>query len=171
VSLTFVPDFFTFINRGARAPRPSRESYMVSLEAKPTHANPEARIQPAATRLEVKCADKRYVLVNRNFPVMQVFNWSAQTCGDVLFQIEVGNLLLTREYGGPQGFPRFLQEFQRGERVFTPKDFPGEGNALQSLGINTITVRYAISGHEPVIQLLSAAPARVPTQIVQCIDR
>ncbi len=171
VSLTFAPDFFTFLNRGARAPRPSRESYMVSLEAKPTHANPEARIQPAATRLEVKCADKRYVLVNRNFPVMQVFNWSAQTCGDVLFQIEVGNLLLTREYGGPQGFPRFLQEFQRGERIFTPKDFPGEGNALQSLGINTITVRYAISGHEPVIQLLSAAPARVPTQIVQCIDR
>ncbi len=171
VSLPFVSDFFTLVNRGTRAPRPQRESYSVSLEAKPTHANPEARIQPSATRLEMKCADKRPVLVNRNFPVMQMFNWSPQTCGDVLFQIEVGNLLLTREYVGPHGFPRFLQEFQRGERIFTAKDFPGEGDALQSLGIRMITVKYAISGHEPVIQLLTATPARVPTQIARCIDR
>ena len=171
VSLPFLSDFFTFMNRGSRVSKPLKDSYAVTMEGLPTSANPEARIQPSATRLELQCADKRQTLINRNYPVRQTFTWSSQTCGDVMFQIEVGNLLLTVKYGGSQGFARFLQEFHRGERTFAAEDFPAERAALQSLGIRFIQVKYLITGHEPVVQLLSVTPTRVPTIIVQCMDR
>jgi type VI secretion system protein ImpL len=171
VSLPFLSDFFTFMNRGSRVSKPLKDSYAVTMEGLPTSANPEARIQPSATRLELQCADKRQTLINRNYPVLQMFTWSPQTCGDVMFQIEVGNLLLTIKYGGSQGFARFLQEFHRGERTFAAEDFPAERAALQTLGIRFIQVKYLITGHEPVVQLLSATPTHVPTIIVQCMDR
>jgi type VI secretion system protein ImpL len=171
VSLPFIADFFTFMNRGPRVSKPLKDSYAVTMEGLPTSANPEARIQPGATLLELKCADKRQILINRNYPIRQTFTWSPQTCGDVVFHIEVGNLLLARHYSGSQGFARFLQEFYSGDRTFIAEDFPGERAALQSLGIRFIQVKYMITGHEPVVQLLSVTPTRVPTLIVQCLDR
>jgi type VI secretion system protein ImpL len=171
VSLPFLSDFFTFMNRGSRVSKPVKDSYAVTMEGEPTNVNSEARILPTATFLELQCADKRQTLINRNYPVLQVFAWSPQTCGDVIFKIEIGSLLPTIKYGGPQAFARFLQDFPSGERTFTPEDFPAERAALQSLGIRFIKVKYAITGHKPVLDLLSATPARVPALIVQCIDR
>jgi type VI secretion system protein ImpL len=171
--LPFEAEFLNFMNRGYRAPpKPAKESYTVTLEGAPTGANADARIQPSATRLEVQCADKTLSLVNRNYPARQTFTWSPTTCGDTVLQIEVGNMVLTQQFTGPLGFAKFLQLFYRGEVVFPSRQFGAERSALESLGIQAINVKYHISGHEPVVQLLAAPPpVRVPTHIIACESR
>lgn len=172
-ALPFDAEFFNFMNRGYRAPpKPVKESYSVTLEGAPTGANASARIQPSATRLELQCAEKTQVLVNRNYPVRQTFTWSPTTCGDTQLQIEVGNVVLTLPFPGPLGFAKFLQLFYRGEVLFPAKNFGSDKALLDSLGIEEITVKYLISGHEPVVQLLAAPPPiRVPTTILACESR
>jgi len=168
LSIPFDPAFLSFLSRGAQNARPVKGNYAVTLEGLPTDANPEARIQPQATRLELQCADKTQNLINRNYPIRKTFNWSPQNCGDVLFQIEVGSLVLTRKYTGPLAFAKFLQDFSTGTHKFYPDDFPDMAGALKRLGIQHINVKYELSGHRSAIATLRSAPGRVPLKIAQC---
>ncbi len=168
LSIPLDPGFLAFLSRGSQSARPVKASYNVTLEGLPTDANPEARIQPHATRLELQCADQTQTLINRNYPIRKTFNWSPQNCGDVLFQIEVGSLVLTRRYTGALAFARFLQDFSTGGHKFSPNDFPDMAGALKRLGIQYINVKYELSDHRPAIATLQAAPGRVPLKIAQC---
>jgi type VI secretion system protein ImpL len=168
LSIPFDPAFLSFLGRGSQSAMPVKANYSVTLEGLPTGANPEARIQPHATRLELQCADKTQSLINRNYPIRKTFDWSPQDCGDVLFQIEIGSLVLTRKYTAHLAFARFLQDFSKGTHRFYPKDFPNEAGALKRLGIQYINVKYELSGHRSVIATLRAAPGRVPLKIAQC---
>ena len=142
--------------------------YSVTIKAYPTDANADAAIKPHATSLELQCGDEKNRLLNLHYPVKKTFRWSPQNCGDVVFKIEIGNLILTRVYDGYQGFAKFLKDFQTGQRTFRPSDFPDSEPALKRMGIKYITPRYQFSGHQKVVQLLRASPGSVPQEITTC---
>lgn len=162
--------FFAFLERGNQvqvAALTRQSNYNVGIKGLPTDANPDARLMPQATRLELQCGGSSQSLVNLNYPVDKTFNWSPDNCGDVQFQIEVGDLVLTRRYMGPQAFPEFLRDFASGQRIFSPKDFPGESSALGKLGIKYIKVNYQFIGSGQVIKQVSSVSCRVPRIIVR----
>ena len=160
--------FLTFLTRGASVAKPVDSEYRVTVKAYPTDANKDAAIKPHATSLEVQCGDEKNKLLNLHYPVKKTFRWSPRNCGDVIFKIEIGNLVLTRVYDGYQGFAKFLKDFQTGQRTFRPDDFPDSAAALKRMGIKYITPRYQFSGHQKVVQLLRASPGRVPQEITSC---
>ncbi|MDY6844793.1 MAG: type VI secretion system protein, partial [Thermodesulfobacteriota bacterium] len=169
--IPFEDSFLSFLTKGTRAVQPIKARYAVTIRGLPIDTNSDAQIRPHATRLEVRCSGETQTLVNLNYPVVKTFDWSPQTCDDVTFQIEVGNLVLTRKYKGYQAFPRFLKDFSGGQRTFYPGAFPSKKAALKRLGIKYIKAKYRFKGHEPVLKLLFAVPGKVPSNIVRCWDR
>jgi len=169
--IPFEASFLSFLTKGARSAKPVKGTYTVSIRGLPTDTNEGAKLRAQATRLEVQCANETRTLLNLNYPVSKTFDWSAQDCGDVIFQIEVGKLVLTKKYAGYQGFPKFLKDFASGQRSFYPSEFPEQEAALKRLGIKYIKAKYRFKGHEPVLKLLRATPERVPRNIVACWDQ
>ncbi len=166
----FEKDFLVYLTKGAKSAKYVKNNYKVTINAEPTGANRDAEVKPHLTLVELQCADSKVQLVNQNYPVSKTFQYSPQSCGDVTFKIEVGDILLTKKYQGFDAFPEFLKDFERGKRVFFPKEFPKEAQALKRIGVNYITVRYKLQGHEPVLKLLRSAPGKVPQIIVRCWD-
>jgi type VI secretion system protein ImpL len=167
-SLDLNDRFLTFLTRSAGVARPVASRYLVTVKAFPTDANKSARIKPQATSLEVQCGNETNRLLNLHYPVKKTFRWSPQECGDVVFKIEIGNLVLKRVYSGYLGFAKFLKDFRNGQHTFRPADFPASAAALKRMGIKTITPRYRFSGQRPVIRLLRQSPGRVPRDITTC---
>ena len=168
--IDFEPGFLDFVTRGVSVKRSSRPSYDVSIRGLPTGVNPEAHIKPHATHVELQCDSENTKLDNFQFPTKKRFNWTQETCGDVLFEIEVSDMVLTKVYRGNQAFPSFLNDFKTGKKNFYPKDFPDHRSSLTRLGIKYITVNYQFAGHQPVLELIKATPGAVPTRIVKCWD-
>jgi type VI secretion system protein ImpL len=169
-TIPFDPVFFTYLTRGAQAATAAaaKQSYAVTIQGLPTDANPEAQTRPHSARLELSCQAGPQTLVNLNYPVRKTFTWSADTCGDVVLQVEVGKVTLTKRYAGEQGFPEFLQDFRGGNRTFLPNEFPGESEALARLGIKFIRVNYQFSGDKPVVGQAMALPGEAPRNIAAC---
>ena len=169
-SIPFAPTFFSFLAKGAKVKMvaPARQNYNVAIRGLPTDANADARVKPQSTKLELQCASGSQVIENLNFPVNKNFIWAPDACGDVVFQIDVGDLILTREYPGPQGFPEFLQDFPGGRRVLHPQDFPRERQALERMGIKFIRVNYQISGGHEIAGRGKDLPGQLPRTITQC---
>ena len=167
-SIPFDPAFLSFLGKGIKSIKPVKSSYAVTIKGLPTDANSKARIRPHATRLELQCADKTQSLINRNYPIQKTFIWSPQNCGEVIFQIEIGNLVLARKYMGHLRFAQFLQDFSTGTHTFYPSDFPDKAGALKRLGIEYINVKYELTGHRSAIATLQARPEKVPLRIAKC---
>jgi type VI secretion system protein ImpL len=168
LSLPFETGFFSFLNKSVVVSEPSPEYYAVTIRGIPTHANPNARILPHATRLELQCGKNVQRLVNRQYPIKRIFNWSRENCGDVRLQILVGDLVLTQYYSGKQAFVEFLRDFAKGAHRFLPDDFPAERADLISYGIKEIKVGYHLAGHRKIINPPGPSPANVPERIVRC---
>jgi type VI secretion system protein ImpL len=164
----FRSGFFTYLSRGKKMAQPIRGNYDISVKAYPTDANKDAAVKPHATKLELQCGDERSRLLNLHYPVRKTFNWSPQDCGDVTFEIEVGNLVLKKVYEGYMGFPRFLNDFKTGQRRFTPNDFPEQAAALKRMRIRQITPRYQFKGHQQLLRFLQTSPGRIPQEITTC---
>ncbi len=173
-SVPFDSYFFSFLNKGAKAAAHaaamSKPNYNVTIKGLPTDANPDARLKPHSSRLELQCANSTQSLINLNYPVSKTFNWSPETCSDVFFQIEVGDLSLTKKYSGAHAFPEFLQDFRGGKRTFYPNDFPREKVSLDRLGIKYIKVNYQFSGDQQVLGQVRSLPGQAPRNIVRCWD-
>ena len=167
-ALYFNTNFLAFLTRGESVAKPVVANYPVTIKAYPTDANDEAAIKPHATKLELQCGDERNQLINLHYPVKKTFNWSAQSCGDVVFKIEIGNLVLTTVYDGYLGFPRFLNDFKTGQRTFRPDDFPEQATALKRMRVREITAKYQLFGHKPVLRFLQASPGTLPQEITTC---
>jgi type VI secretion system protein ImpL len=167
-SLPFESSFFSFLNKGTDLPERLKDKYAVIIRGLPTRANPDARILPKATRLELQCGNTMYLLINRNYPIKRTFNWSRHDCGDVRLQIMVGNLVLTKNYTGSQAFAEFLRDFADGLRRFSPDEFPQESSELKSFGIQFIEVSYKLSGHDEIIHPPGPSVGSVPQRIVRC---
>jgi type VI secretion system protein ImpL len=169
-NIDFKEYFLTFLTKGAKAARPVKGRYSVNIKAYPTGANTEAQVIPHETSLELRCESDTIKLVNFNYPVKKTFNWSPQTCSDVIFMIKVGNVVLTKKYTGYQAFPKFIKNFEKGRHRFYSWEFPDEKAALKRMGIKYITVKYQFRGHRPVLKLLQSAPGRIPRSIATCWD-
>jgi type VI secretion system protein ImpL len=171
-SIPFDAAFFSFLSKGAkaRAPGQQKQNHGVTIRGLPTDANPDARIKPQSTRLELQCDSGSQVLENLNFPITRKFAWSPETCGDVLLQIDVGDLVLTKKYDGPQGFPEFLEDFRGGRHTFSTRDFPAERQSLDRMGIKYIRVNYQFSGSLAVTGQARSLPGQAPRTIIQCWD-
>ncbi|MBI5590665.1 MAG: type VI secretion system protein ImpL [Deltaproteobacteria bacterium] len=168
--IAFNPDFLSYFTRGTKDVRaaqaekamaarqgspapeaPSQFSQSVTIKGMPTDVNPDAATRPHATHLELQCTDKSTHLINLNYPIRKIFDWSAQTCGDVVFTIEIGTMVLTKKYNGNWGFPMFLSDIGSGTKRWYPKDFPEFEAALKRENIQYIQVNFQIEGQEPVI--------------------
>ncbi len=165
--IPFNSEFLSFLTKGTIAKQARKGSYKVNIQTKPTSANSKARVQPHATRLEVKCVGSTQSLVNLQFRRSKTFDWSPDSCEDVVLRIEVGDLTLMKKYSGYLGFPNFLHDFKGGKRTFFSREFPQQASALRGLGIKYINVEYRFSGHEPVLKL-RRIPRAVPGNIVTC---
>jgi type VI secretion system protein ImpL len=165
--------FFTFLNKGAQAQAAAvtKQSYSVTIRGLPTDTNIEARIKPHSTRLELQCASGPQSLVNHNYPVAKTFSWNPETCVDVLFQIEVGDNVLTKKYQGIQAFSDFLKDFRGGRRTFSTDEFPGEKTALVKLGIRNIRVNYQFSGADQILSQTKTIPGQAPRMMVKCWEK
>ncbi|GAM09416.1 hypothetical protein OR1_01694 [Geobacter sp. OR-1] len=168
----FDPALYAFLSKGAkaRAVAAPRQNYLVTIRGLPTDANPEARVKPHMTRLEMHCAGGSQVLENMNYPVQKGFNWMPDSCLEVVFQVEAGDAILSKRYSGPQSFPSFLQDFPGGRRTFYPQDFPAQRQALERMGIRFIKVNYNMTGHQGVVGQANALPGQIPRRIARCWD-
>lgn len=182
-SIPFEPGFFSFLTKGAKAKvaaaavavaPPVAKSYNVTIRGLPTDANGESRVKPQSTRLELQCAGSVQVIDNMNYPVSKTFAWSPEGCSDVVFQIDVGDAVLTKRYPGPQGFPEFLQDFPGGRHTFYPKEFPRELGMLERMGVRYLRVNYQFQGgHEVQAARKGGAqsqPGQIPARITPCWD-
>ncbi len=168
--IPFIADFFVFLNQSAKGKSSARESYDVFITALPTDVNTDAATKPHETRLELQCSAGSQVMVNLNYPVSRKFKWQPSSCGDVALKIGVGNLVLTKQYNGYDGFPRFLDDFRDGQHTFYAGDFPDQEEALNRLGIRFIKVKYRFKGNMPVLRLLQSTTGRIPEKIATCWD-
>jgi len=164
--------FFSFMGQGVRTQaivmalgRP--QNYTVGIRGLPTDANIEAKVKPHATRIEVQCGGTGQSLVNNNYPVGKTISWSPDACGEVTFQIEIGSVVLTRHYLGPQGFPDFLRDLRGGRRTFSAREFPGERSALAQMGVTSVTVHYQLIGSAAVLQQSVALSGVAPRTIAR----
>ena len=171
LTVSFDEAFMGFLTKGAVAASPKKSSYSVKIRAYPTDTNRDAKVRPHATLLELQCSDKNTRLENLNYPVAKTFVWSPSSCGDVMFQISVGNLVLSKTYSGYNAFARFLNEFKTGQRTFNRSEFPSEEAALRRMGIKYIKAKYQFQGHRPALKMLYAAPGRPPRKIASCWDQ
>jgi type VI secretion system protein ImpL len=167
-AIPFEASFLTFLTKGAPAPALAKQNYTVLVRGLPTASNPEAKVKPHCTKIELQCAGQTQSLVNCNYPVSKTFQWSMDTCGDVLFQIEVGTLVLTKKFTGNQAFPDFLQEFKEGQRIFLPGEFPNEKAVLEGMGIKQIKVNYQFGGDfQVLVGQIKPIPGQAPGNIVK----
>jgi len=174
-AVPFKPEFYAFLAKGAKAKiaaaAPPKSNYHVIIKGLPTDANREAQIKPQSTRLELQCATGSQVIANMNYPVSKPFIWSPDACGDVLFQIDIGDAVLTKRYTGAQAFPDFLRDFSGGRRIFYPKQFPREKQALERMGVRFIRVNYQMFGAQEIFSgQTNPLPSRVPAKITECWD-
>jgi type VI secretion system protein ImpL len=172
-SLPLQNSLFSFLGKGAQAQaavmsmgRP--QSFNIGIKGLPTDANNEATIKPHSTRLELQCGGNSQTLVNNNYPVSRTFSWSPDSCGDVVLQIEVGDVVLNRHYMGQEGFPSFIKDMRGGHRTFSAGEFPGEMRALQRMGVKYITVNYRFIGSGPVLKQTATLSGQAPRSIAQC---
>jgi len=172
--IAFDTNLFNFMSKGARtqaavavAASGKPQNFNVGIRGLPTDANSEARTKPHTTRLEVQCGGNSQTLVNNNYPVGKTFNWSPDSCNDVILQIEIGDKVLTRYYMGQQGFPDFLKDMRGGRRTFSTQEFPGEKAALEQMGVKTITVNYQFTGNGAVLQHTAILSGHAPRSIAR----
>lgn len=170
-SIDFNPSLFTFLKKGAKAKMaaPAKQSNVASIKGLPTDANSDAITKPQGTRFEMQCATGAQVIENMNFPVSRNIAWSPDSCGEVIFQIEIGDQVLVRKY---ETFPDFLRAFQGGRHTFYPKDFPQEKSALDRMKIRFIRVNYQFSGTHDIMKAGGggASQSQIPRVISRCWD-
>jgi len=160
----FQSDFVPFLNRsiGARveqlvkdqrAESAKGKSVKLAITSRPIGVNASATVKPYAAILSIQCANEEIVLNNFNVQANDTVTWSPDLCGDVALQIKIENLSLIRRYPGALGLARFIEEFQDGERIFTPEDFPALQEKLEAQDVRSINVRYDFVGQQALLKL------------------
>ena len=160
----FTQEFIPFLNQSVgsrvgqlvkdqRAENAKGKSVKLTIAARPLGVNPSAKVKPFAAILSLQCSNEEIVLNNVNIQTSDTITWSPDLCGDVSLQIKIDNLQLTRRYPGVLGMARFIEEFQDGERLFTPEDFPALKEQLDDRDVRTITVRYDFTGQQALLKL------------------
>ncbi|MDD2735361.1 MAG: type VI secretion protein IcmF/TssM N-terminal domain-containing protein [Desulfuromonadaceae bacterium] len=178
-SVDFNPSFFVFLKKGAKAKIAAGPAIKlgsnVNIKGLPTDVNNEATTKPQGTRLEMQCASGVFVIENLNFPVSKNLVWSPDTCGEVVFQIEIGDLVLSHKY---ENFPEFLKAFEGGRHTFYAQDFPREKSLLDRMKVRFIRVNYQFSGTHEIVKMArgggnggsGASQGLIPRAVAHCWD-
>ena len=169
-SVGFVQPFMAYLNRADRAYRTAQSTYTVVVRAEPTGANPEARVRPHQTLLQLNCQTGPIQLVNLNYPVSRSFAYSPQACSDLTVTVDIGNLSLRKTYTGYLAFPNFVRDFEGGRRRFPVGEFPEHQLALRQMAVDYVSMAFGFQGHEPVLDFSSVASEPVPEAIAACWD-
>lgn len=159
--------FLNFARRGKVGRGVISGTHTVHIEALPTDANVGAKIRPQETKLVLKCTTGEQKLDNFNYPVNADFEWNPDNCKEVLLEIKAGDVILIKRYRGVEAFPSFLRDFRYGKKTFKASSFPSKENRLRDLGIRTITVKYNLRGHKPIINILGVGPRYIPKRIIK----
>ncbi|OQX20440.1 MAG: hypothetical protein BWK76_01195 [Desulfobulbaceae bacterium A2] len=138
-----------------------RESYLVDINALPITVNKDAKLMPHAASLEMVCGDNSTRLLNLNYPVRKKFNWMPKNCDEVNVQIEIGSMVLRKQYKGQYAFPLFISEFQQGSHTFKPADFPDEQKLLTRQQVKQITVSYQFDNIKPLLEIIAQENERL----------
>ncbi|MDR2165301.1 MAG: hypothetical protein LBO79_06715 [Zoogloeaceae bacterium] len=137
----FTQDFLSFLGSGeefAITAATEKQTPGVLLRAMPTLVNVEAKARVNSTTLTLWCQDKTWQLVNRNYPHNERFTYDKQQCGKTELAIAFPNFEAKRVY---PDFVSFVEDFQYGERRFTPQDFPEASDFLAADRISNLKVR------------------------------
>ncbi len=102
-----------------------------------------------ATSLTLQCRDKSYTLVNRNYPREEKFQYTVKQCSTTTLEVRFPSFTLVKSY---DTFTDFLKDFQYGEREFLPDDFEKEADAMESAGVQSVTVRILADNVASVLQ-------------------
>ncbi len=167
----FRQDFIEFITKGNVGRQKIKDSYTVRIKAYPVHVNREAKPKPQAAYLSLACGDDLQSLNNMNFQAQKSFKWGVKNCGDTILRIKFGSVTLERNYSGARGFINFLTDFKRGERTFTPEDFPEHENDLKAMSVQQIRIKYLFEGERDLLNLPDYAPHAAPPVISSCQQR
>lgn len=160
----FAPGFIAFLNQAVSsrvnevvkeklAQTSLTKGAKISLAALPIGVNQGAKARPFSATLSIQCTQETIELSNLNFQASNTFEWKPDQCGEVILDIQVDNLTLTKRYPGALGLSIFLEEFKDGARIFTPVDFPASMERLDELGIREISLRYDMQGRDEVLKL------------------
>lgn len=168
ISIPFTKGFYTLLDDGARGYQQLLNEYQVNMITVPTESNNDALQKPFATTLTLQCLEGKQALSNYNYTQKKQFNWKPSACGTTTLSIQFPSLHLIKTYEGKQGFADFLHDFKDGARVFKPKDFPGQQQALTDLKVNSIKVAYEFQDAKPVIDTLFIKKLHVPNTIAEC---
>ena len=142
-------------------PEPTiKANYGVQITANPTSANKDASIMPHVTTLELVCGDKTTNLVNLNYPIRKKMSWEPENCEEVNLRIEIGSLVLKKNYAGKLALAYFAKDFKDGSYVFSPKDFPEQQKPLLRMRIKNIKVNFQIKGGRPLIDIIDQQERR-----------
>ncbi len=184
-SIPFKKSYFTFMKSGKRwltaassgnGPGASTKSQVVTVSAYPTDVNIEARVKPHMTRLVIEGVNgDDTVLENRQYPIETKFTWSPSKSGDVILQIMLGDITLTRQYTGRCAFGQFIRDFKNGKRSFTVSDFPAFRHEFVRLGVYKIDVVYKFQHGQiaPILKELNKVditPGRPPGTIISALN-
>jgi type VI secretion system protein ImpL len=183
-SVPFKKSYFAFMKSGKRwlnaaasggGAGASPKSQIVTVAAFPTDVNIEARVKPHMTRLVIEGDNgEETVLENRQYPIETKFVWSPGKTRDVILQIMLGDITLTRSYAGRNAFGQFIRDFRNGKRSFTVRDFPAYRQEFTRLGVYKIEVIYKFQHGQiaPILKELNKVnitPGRPPGTIISAL--
>ena len=163
VAFPFTADFLGLLARAEIiAAEPPKDTYYVLLRSQPTLVNVDARERPDFTEVSLQCQDRETRLVNRNYPRDERFQYTVAQCGRTSLELRFPSFTLRRDYSS---FTEFLQDFEYGERIFGPEDFPDEVVKMQEAGVRSITVRILPDNVADVLHRRANQPPALPDRI------
>lgn len=132
----------------------------VSIATQPVTIPGGAALMPIGTRLTLRCANEHVELSSLNLREEREFRWAPGQCESVSLSVMFPHTELTRTFRGPDAWPTFLQTFISGEQTLRLDDFDANDQQASPLpGDTTVLVRFAISGHEALIERWQALQA------------
>ena len=163
LTFPFTNDFLALLSHSELvAASPPQDTFYVQLRSQPTLVNPDARERPEATELRLRCGEREAVLVNRNYPRDERFQYTIGQCGKTELSIRFPSFTLDKTY---KGFVEFLQEFQDGKKELTAADFPDAGERFAQAGLKTVTVRILPDNVIGLFKQTGSTPPPLPDRI------
>ena len=167
--IDFEKNFLSYLTKSGGVIR-IRENYNVHIKGHSAEVNDDAKELPETTLLELQCAGKQsQELIITSYSDEQAFNWSPQTCKNVILTIEFKNKKLTKKYTGDMAFPEFVDDFYYNQ-FLSPLEFPSQEAGLRHNGISHIKITNGFQKQEvePILKLLKSGSGKIPEVIVKC---
>lgn len=160
----FTTDFLATLTRAeAVSVTPPQAEYEVLLRSQPTILNREATQRPDSTEFYLLCNDGPQRLINNNYPRAARMRYAEAQCAGAGIILRFPDMEARYEY---PDFPSFLQDFQYGERTFTPDDFPAAAQRLKEAGATHLTVRLLPDNAATILSARANESSTLPERIV-----